>query len=138
MYKFQFLILLLISFSALAQSNGKIKAGTVALIDSEINWTYILDSSHKMITAFDEHCDSVWATSVIFPGRGNTNDLTKPIWSCIESIWSIEITNDVIWVDQIKHIGDKIIFIEYESSCSAYCVGVINLKSGKFYPKGCD
>ncbi len=128
MYKFLSVILLFISFSALAQSNEKIKAGAVSLIDSETNWTYILDSSHKKITAFNEHRDSVWSTFVIYPEWGN----------CTDSIWSIEITNEVIWVGQIKHIGDKIILIDYESSCSIICSGDINLKSGKFNPSGCD
>ena len=138
MYKLLSLIPLLINFSALAQNNGKIKAGTVVLIDSETNWTYILDSSHKNITAFNEHCDSVWTTFVIYPELGNTINYKERIWRCTEHIWSIKITNEVIWVDQIKHIGDKIIFIEYQSNCSAYCVGFINLKSGKFDPRGCD
>jgi hypothetical protein len=138
MHKFLSILLLLSNFSAFSQSNEKIKAGAVALIDSETNWTYILDSSHKKITAFDEQCNRVWTAFVTFPERGNTSDLTKPKWSCTESIWSIEITNDVIWVGSKKYSGEKIIFIEYESSCSAYCVGVVYLKSGKFYPKGCD
>lgn len=133
MHKFLFIILHLISFSALAQGNEKIKAGAVTLTDPETNWTYILDSSHKKITAFNEHCDSVWTTSVIFPELRNTTD-----WRCTESIWSIKITNEIIWIKQKKHIGDKIILIEYESSCSAYCVAVIYLKSGKYQPKGCD
>lgn len=108
-------IFLLLCFTSHGQYSNGVPYKKVILKDPITNCTYVLDSTHTYVTAYNYHGKFLWNFYTCDGGGGTPDDNTVPI-----EIYSIKLEG--AWL-QITDIG---------------CGGYIYVKTGKFNPGECD
>ena len=138
-YTFLFMFCLSSAFSQttiMYDGNGNVIGGThiktrppekVILHDSISNNTFVLDSTHVYITAYNRSGKVLWKTD---PWKDNNIEVyrtRRPI------IVNMKFGNNPGYSDKSKR-GEKVIFIAYINTQ----FGFIELKTGKFFFEGQD
>ena len=115
------------NFSSFGQRVIIIPCKTAILIDSSTNCRYILDSTHRFITAYNSCNEFLWSS---FACR---NDQIYHSTIPVEiSVMMFRKISD-FWPQYKQSNDKKVIWINFD-----YCGGYIDLKTGVYRDYGCD
>ena len=122
-------ILLFLHFSSRGQIATIIPSKTAVLKDSMTNCIYVLDTSHKYITAYNYKGDSLWTSYTIVSAFDIRHTNIKPVEIRLMKFGNI--SDAFTAVEKSK--DEKVIWISHDK-----CSGYIDLKTGKYHVYGCD
>ena len=139
-------ILLVLHFSSLAQIAIVIPSKTAILTDSVTNYIYILDTSHKYITAYNSKGQFFWKSHTSISNylpylnfQNGKSDNSKSYYDFDTDTISVKIRSMAFGknTDNFNSVNkgrdEKVIWVSHDM-----CSGYFDLKTGKYHLWGCD